>query len=860
MKKLIIVLLGIIMVAALVACDTSKDSTHDHYGGTATCRQKAVCEECGEEYGELAAHAGGTANCLKGAICDTCGEEYTAVDPEKHASKQTEFVANDDGLTHTERHKCCKVAIGDPANHHGGDEATCKTKSVCDDCGAVYGNFNTENHETPEDYTYVDNGDGTHTKKYACCEAVIETVKHSGTATCLNAAYCDECKKSYGDVNPENHATPDDYIYIDNGNGTHTKKYACCEAIIETVKHSGGTATCNAKAKCEFCKAEYGDVDPTKHVGGTATCTQKAVCDVCKQEYGDFAAHSFTVTDSDETYHWNKCSVCGVKDEESAVKHSVSEWVETDVASTKTGKCSCGYTVATLTENVTAESLTLYTVSELAGKTYAHEAAYAPAVTLNGEALNVNVTPEDTAVVTYENGKLVAALAGKTAVNVTYNVLGEDKSLSFEVVVVRPIAVYDTDIKYFSAMDGEIEAMASLFGSDTIIEAKQTYNGTDYPLTAENGALKGAFAEVKKPTVCTVTVATATYGYTFNVTAYTKVITDYTDFEDMRLTADKKTIEGYFILNADIDFSQIDLNGDGQKGVYGWNIKDDTFYPYAYNKKDEYEAMLTDVTKTEEAAGFVGVFDGNAHKINNFHMGNSYGFFGTMSNATVKNVAFTNTDLYGEQAVMFAKYAANKNCPVIIENVYISFNVIDITNANINKKQYFNLFGCDGGLYITIKDVIIEYNQTFDVNVTASGWNGSGVGVFGTDAQTVWYGTTTTSWAHKRQGDKNHELMTNLYVIAPPAASNQRIMPLLQYTGSPAGVTIYAANDFVGIAEASLVSFDEHLNPVADESGTMKVYHWANAYRYDTYAAMAEAGTTQVGNWDISGGSPVWKA
>ncbi|MDY4187609.1 MAG: hypothetical protein SOX77_07175 [Candidatus Borkfalkiaceae bacterium] len=860
MKKLIIVLLGIIMVAALVACNTSKDPAHDHYGGTATCLEKAVCEECGEEYGELAAHAGGTADCLKGAICDTCGEEYTAVDPEKHASKQTEFVANDDGLTHTERHACCKVAIGDPANHHGGDEATCKTKPVCDDCGAVYGDVNPENHETPDDYIYVDNEDGTHTKKYACCEAVIETENHSGTATCLNAAYCDECKKSYGDVNPENHATPDDYIYVDNEDGTHTKKHACCEAVIETVNHSGGTATCNAKAKCEFCQAEYGDVDPTKHVGGTATCTQKAVCDVCEQEYGDFAAHSFTVTDRDETYHWNKCSVCGVKDEESSVKHSVSEWVETDVASTKAGKCSCGYTVATLTENVTAESLTLYTVSELAGKTYAHEAVYAPAVTLNGEALNVNVTPEDTAVVTYENGKLIAASAGKTAVTVTYNVLGEDKSLSFEVVVVRPIAVYDTAIKYFSAMDGEIEAMASLFGSDTIIEAKQTYNGTDYPLTAENGVLKGAFAEVKKPTVCTITVATATYGYTFNVTAYTKVISDYTDFEDMRLTADKKVVKGYFILKDDIDLTNVDIDGDGAVGNY------DTFYRYYDPKALAPTDMLTPtrvagtgITTSNDApqagvagnAGFVGVFDGNGKSITGFRAGNSYGFFGTisgesLSNLTViKNVAFKNVQASWSSWTKGRVLAEYATC-VSVENVYISYNVTDHWAKN------FALFGCQESVYFRFNQVIVEYNQPY--NVAATGAETTAVGFFASVGATIWY-CNAANWQNQWHGQMK-TVYQNLYMVAP-AAANGRVMPFNQSTQ----ISVYASNDFADFAESTKISLDPTtLNPVENASSAMVIGHWINAYRYDTYAAMAEAGTTQVGNWDISSGSPVWKA
>lgn len=83
-------------------------------------------------------------------------------------------------------------------------------------------------------------------------------------------------------------------------------------------------------------------------------------------------------------------------------------------------------------------------------------------------------------------------------------------------------------------------------------------------------------------------------------------------------------------------------------------------------------------------------------------------------------------------------------------------------------------------------------------------------------------------------------------------------MPLFQNSS----VSVYAANDFAEFttegAAATLNATTK--NPEADASGAMKVYHLVNAYRYDTYAAMAEAGTTQVGNWDISSGSPVWKA
>lgn len=94
-----------------------------HTGGTATCTKKAVCDFCGEEYGECAshnygdeyesdgtyhwkkcqnegcdattekeAHKGGEATTTKRAVCEVCGAEYGAPKP---ADKTTESKKND---------------------------------------------------------------------------------------------------------------------------------------------------------------------------------------------------------------------------------------------------------------------------------------------------------------------------------------------------------------------------------------------------------------------------------------------------------------------------------------------------------------------------------------------------------------------------------------------------------------------------------------------------------------------------------------------------------------------------------------------------------------------------------------------
>ncbi len=75
----------------------------EHEGGTATCKDLAVCTKCGQSYGALLSHTGGTATCKDLAVCEVCGESY-----------------------------------GKLADHKGG-EATCVAKAVCEVCGESYG-------------------------------------------------------------------------------------------------------------------------------------------------------------------------------------------------------------------------------------------------------------------------------------------------------------------------------------------------------------------------------------------------------------------------------------------------------------------------------------------------------------------------------------------------------------------------------------------------------------------------------------------------------------------------------------------------------------------------------------------------
>lgn len=67
------------------------------------------------------------------------------------------------------------TAKKDEGNHEGGT-ANCTDKKVCTVCGNAYGEVDSSVHKSNE-FVYVSNGDGTHTKKYKCCNALPQNPK-----------------------------------------------------------------------------------------------------------------------------------------------------------------------------------------------------------------------------------------------------------------------------------------------------------------------------------------------------------------------------------------------------------------------------------------------------------------------------------------------------------------------------------------------------------------------------------------------------------------------------------------------------------------------------------------------------------
>ena len=329
------------------------------------------CTVCGYD----CIHKGGKATCTQKAVCNICHSEYGEINADNHTGTEK---WTQTATTHEKRYDCCGKVTIEQENHkwkdgvcetcgyvcvHSGGEATCTKGAVCEICGKEYTDKDMANHSGKQVWVQTEK---THQKKYDCCGAEVtniadhiwenghctvcgyDCIHKGGKATCTQKAVCNICHSEYGEINADNHTGTEKWTQTAT---THEKKYDCCgkvtiaqenhnwkDGACETCGyvcvHSGGEATCTKGAVCETCGKEYTDKDMAnhsgkvvwvqtekthkqaydccdkevstseahgwkngvctvcdyqcKHAGGSATCVKKAVCTICSEEYGTY--------------------------------------------------------------------------------------------------------------------------------------------------------------------------------------------------------------------------------------------------------------------------------------------------------------------------------------------------------------------------------------------------------------------------------------------------------------------------------------------------------------------------------------------------------------------------------------------
>ena len=171
---------------------------------------------------------------------------------------------------------------------HAGGTATCTDKAVCDACGSPYGEL--AGHDFTGDY--LSDADG-HWHQCKNCTATDSKDAHAydddQDDTCNGCGYVRTIDPSHTHVWSGDWTTNDTHHW-------HACTAAGCP-VTDDAQKDGYAA----------------------HTGGTATCAAKAVCDTCSSPYGELAGHDFTgdyLSDADG--HWHQCKNCTATDSKAA--------------------------------------------------------------------------------------------------------------------------------------------------------------------------------------------------------------------------------------------------------------------------------------------------------------------------------------------------------------------------------------------------------------------------------------------------------------------------------------------------------------------------------------------------------------
>ena len=332
----------------------ANDSTHTEtkacHGGKATCTAKAICEDCGKAYGEMAAHTftaktvaakylKSAATCTAKAVyytsCADCGlsskgtkNEATFEYGNALGHKYGEWVSNGDG-THS------RVCANDnkhieTKNCHGG-KATCTAKAICEDCGKAYGEM------------------AAHT--FTAKSTVSRYLKRAATCTEKSEYYvsCAGCGLS-------SKGTASEAVFTGSALGHSLTEWS---VITEVTCTTNGTQERHC-TRCDYKQTKtivakghsYGLWNVTKKVGCITDGEQSRECSVCgNKETKTIAAtgvHSYgrwkvakAATCTTTGTKVRSCLECGAK-ETVILQPTGHKYVESTVKPTYTEK---GYTL-----------------------------------------------------------------------------------------------------------------------------------------------------------------------------------------------------------------------------------------------------------------------------------------------------------------------------------------------------------------------------------------------------------------------------------------------------------------------------------------------------------------------------------
>ena len=310
-------------------CNAEETESCSGGTGTFTCTKGKTCDKCGAEYGVLghdwgawssagngthirnckncykvdtASCTGGTATCSAKAVCVECGGEYGVLGHDWGA-----WTSNGDGA-HTR--SCTRCNAEETESCSGGTGTfTCITGKICEKCGAEYGILG---HDWGK-WKPIRNMN-MHLKICNRCNRHETAYCTGGTATCSAEAVCVECGGAYGEKDSNNHDLVQHAAKAPTCTDIGWDAYEACSRCAYTtrkelpaqhdlVHHEAKAATCteagwDAYDTCSRCDhTTYQEIpalkhDLKQHAAKAATCTEKGwdAYDTCSRcDYTTYA-------------------------------------------------------------------------------------------------------------------------------------------------------------------------------------------------------------------------------------------------------------------------------------------------------------------------------------------------------------------------------------------------------------------------------------------------------------------------------------------------------------------------------------------------------------------------------------------
>lgn len=234
-----------------------------------TDTHQGTCTVCGAEV--IMKCSGGSASCISEAVCEFCGQKYGDKNPALH-----------------------------DIQYHEAKPATCTEDGnneywSCADCGAFFGD--SDGVTTIEEDSWIIEAKGHQWKPWVPQE---DGKTHKHVCSVEGCGETETTPHEWGEwlsVDPYSHQRNCTMCGAFESEG-HQYENGICTVCERKCTHEGGKATCVAKAVCDLCGLEYGNFDLTNHDlehhdAKPATCTEIGwdAYDTCKREGCDYSTY-----------------------------------------------------------------------------------------------------------------------------------------------------------------------------------------------------------------------------------------------------------------------------------------------------------------------------------------------------------------------------------------------------------------------------------------------------------------------------------------------------------------------------------------------------------------------------------------